>query len=56
MGATRPLRSLFVDIYSVDPWTLALACAGLAVVVVAASYLPRSARPRVDPIIALRQD
>jgi hypothetical protein len=31
-GATRPLRSLFADIYPVDQWTLALVCAGLAVV------------------------
>jgi len=56
LGATRLLRSLFVDIDPVDPWTLALVCAGLAVVIVAASYLPSLRAIKVDPIIALRQE
>ncbi len=54
--ATRVLRSLFVDIDPVDPLTLALACAGLTLVVALASYVPALRATRVDPIIALRHE
>jgi putative ABC transport system permease protein len=55
-AATRVLRSLFVDIDPVDPLTLAMACAGLAVVVLLASYVPSLRATKVDPMIALRHE
>ncbi len=56
LGATQVLRSLFVDIDPVDPLTLAIAFAGLAVVVVLASYVPAFRAAKVDPMIALRHE
>jgi predicted permease len=56
LGAARVLRSLFVDIDPVDPLTLALASAGLAVVVLLASYVPSLRATKVDPMIALRHE
>jgi putative ABC transport system permease protein len=55
-GATRVLRSLFLNIDPVDPLILALVCAGLAVVIIAATYVPALRATKVDPIIALRQE
>jgi putative ABC transport system permease protein len=56
LGAAKVLRSLFIDIDPVDPLTLAIACAGLAVVVMLASYVPALRATKVDPMIALRSE
>src|SRR5579864_2201036 len=56
LGATRVLRSLFINIDPVDSLTLALACAGLAAIIAAASYVPALRATKVDPMIALRQE
>jgi len=54
LGASRVLRSLFVDVDPADPLTLAIVCAGLGVVIAFASYVPALRATKVDPIVALR--
>ena len=56
LGATRVLRSLFIDIDPVDPVTLALVGLGLGIVVLLASYVPALRATKVDPMIALRHE
>ena len=56
LGATRVLRSLFVDIDPADPVTLALVGLGLGIVVLLASYVPALRATKVDPMIALRHE
>jgi putative ABC transport system permease protein len=55
-GAARVLRSLFINIDPVDWLTLALASAGLALIVLLASYVPALRATRIDPMIALRHE
>lgn len=47
-------QSLFVGIDAVDPASLSLGIATLAVIVLAASYLPSRRATQVDPVIVLR--
>src|SRR5260370_28787901 len=54
LGATRVLRSLFVDIDPVDPPTVAIVCAGLAVVVLLASNFPAFPATKVDLLNPVR--
>jgi len=55
-GATRVLRSLFVNIDPVDSGTLVAVCAGLGIVILFASYWPSLRATRVGPMAALRQE
>jgi putative ABC transport system permease protein len=56
LGATQVLRNLFVDINPFDPLTLAIVSAGLALVILLATYVPALRATKVDPMIALRQE
>jgi len=56
MIATKALRSLFIDIDTGDPITLAAVCAGLGLVVLLASYVPAYRATKVDPMVALRHE
>jgi ABC-type antimicrobial peptide transport system permease subunit len=56
LGATQVLRSLFVDIDPFDPLTLAIVSAGLALVILLATYVPALRATKVDPMVALRQE
>jgi putative ABC transport system permease protein len=56
LGATRVLRSLFVNIDPVDPATLAFVGLGLGIVVLLASYVPALRATKVDPMVALRHE
>jgi putative ABC transport system permease protein len=55
-GASRVLRSLFVNIDPVDSVTLAAVCAGLGIVILLASYWPSLRATRLDPMVALRHE
>jgi len=54
--AARSLRTLVFGVETTDPWTYAAVAAVLAVVSLAASYIPARRAARVDPLIALRSD
>jgi putative ABC transport system permease protein len=56
LGATQVLRNLFVDIDPFDPLTLAIVSAGLALLILLATYIPALRATKVDPMIALRQE
>jgi putative ABC transport system permease protein len=56
LGATQVLRSLFVDMDPFDPLTLAAVSAGLALVILLATYVPALRATKVDPMVALRQE
>lgn len=53
---TRFLRSLIYEVSATDPYAFALAPAFLAVVALAASYLPARRAARIDPMQALRAE
>jgi predicted permease len=55
-AATRLLRSLLFEVKPTDPATYAAVAGLLAVVALAASYLPARRATRVDPVTALRQE
>jgi putative ABC transport system permease protein len=54
--ATRWIESQLFGITAVDPFTYALAVAGLFALTLVASYLPARRAARVDPVIALRTE
>jgi ABC-type lipoprotein release transport system permease subunit len=54
--ASRLIASLLFGVSAVDPATYAAVVAVLAVVALAACYLPARRASRVDPILALRAD
>ena len=56
VAVTGLLRSLLVDVSRVDPVTFAGVIVVLAVVAVAAAWLPARRASAVDPMIALRRD
>ena len=56
LAGTRALGSLLFGVSPVDAPTIAAAAALLAVVALAASYLPARAAARTDPIAALRAE
>ena len=56
LGLTRLVRSQLFGIAPNDPWTLAGAATGLAVIACAAGYLSAIRASRVDPIVALRYE
>ena len=55
-AATRLLASQLFGVSTVDPVTFAAVPALLAIVALAACYLPARRASRVDPIVALRND
>jgi len=56
VAAARALTSLVFGITTTDPATFAGVAAALAVVALAASYVPARRAARVDPAVALRTD
>jgi ABC-type antimicrobial peptide transport system permease subunit len=54
--ATRALRSLLFNVAATDPMVFAAAAAALALIALAASWIPARAATRVDPLDALRAD
>ena len=55
-GVTRFLASLLYGVKPTDTWTYIVVSTALAVVVLAASYLPARRASRVDPVVALRHE
>jgi putative ABC transport system permease protein len=55
-GLTRFLESMLYGVKPTDRWTYVVVSAVLAVVVLAASYLPARRASRVDPVVALRHE
>jgi ABC-type antimicrobial peptide transport system permease subunit len=53
-GATRVLKSLLYNVSPEDPLSFVLTALLLALVCLAASYIPARRATRVDPLIALR--
>jgi ABC-type antimicrobial peptide transport system permease subunit len=56
VAGARLLRSMLFGLGPGDPLAYAAAIAGLAIVVMAASWLPARRATRVDPIVALRYE
>jgi hypothetical protein len=55
IAAARTLSGLLHGIAPTDPWSFALAAAGLMIVSLAAAYAPAARAARVDPLRALRE-
>jgi predicted permease len=56
LGTTRVMEGLLVGVTPTDPLTFALVATGLAVVAVAAAWVPACRASRVDPLVALRAE
>jgi ABC-type antimicrobial peptide transport system permease subunit len=56
MAATRLLTSVLFEVKPGDPMTYAAVAVLLAIVALAASYIPAHRASKVDPLIALRQE
>ena len=56
IAATRFLTSMLFEVKPADPATYAAVAATLAIVALAASYIPARRASRVDPLVALRQE
>jgi len=56
MVATRALSSLLYSVRSSDPATFIVTGVVVAIIALAASYLPARRAIRIDPIDALRAD
>jgi ABC-type antimicrobial peptide transport system permease subunit len=54
IGAGYLARSLLFEMASTDPMVLSLSLAGLALVALAAGFIPSRRASRVDPMRALR--
>jgi ABC-type antimicrobial peptide transport system permease subunit len=55
-GVGRLLKALLFDVSVLDPITYLLVISALALVTLAAAYLPAIRAARVDPILALRSE
>jgi predicted permease len=56
MTSTRILKSLLYELSPLDPVAISIAIAAIAVMTIAAAWLPARRATRVDPMVALRCD
>ena len=56
LAGTRLIRSMLFGLGAADPIALVAACAILAAIAAAASYIPARRASRVDPMVALRYE